>query len=165
MLALEQILVATDFGEASDVALSYGRELARRFGATLHVVHVAADLASHAAAVSGLPLDLGRMQSQLEDDARETLSRLVSTQDREALRAKPIVLTSSTPAHAILSYARDAHVDLIVVGTHGRTGLSHLLLGSVAERVVRSATCPVLTVRPHERDFVHADALQRVTAQ
>jgi nucleotide-binding universal stress UspA family protein len=70
---------------------------------------------------------------------------------------------SDSPAEEIADYARDASIELIVVGTHGRTGVSHLLVGSVAERVVRTAPCPVLTVRHPEHEFVVPDAKAAVT--
>ena len=78
--------------------------------------------------------------------------------------ALPIVMTSSAPAQAILNYAGDHRVDLIIVGTHGRSGLARLFMGSVAQHVVRLAACPVLTVRHPEREFVRPDALEQLTA-
>ena len=72
-------------------------------------------------------------------------------------------MTSNAPALAIVEYAKGSDINLIVIGTHGRGGMAHLLLGSVAERVVRSAPCPVLTVRHPEREFVLPDALVAVT--
>jgi nucleotide-binding universal stress UspA family protein len=88
----------------------------------------------------------------------------VTEDDRRALTAKTIVLTSNTPAQSIVSYARDAGIDLVIVGTHGKGGIEHFAIGSVAERVVRLAPCPVLTIRhpPHQRML--ADARQ-ITAQ
>jgi nucleotide-binding universal stress UspA family protein len=71
----------------------------------------------------------------------------------------PVVLTASSPAQAIVEYAKDHEIDMIVIGTHGRGALAHLVMGNVAERVVRLAPCPVLTVRHPERDFVRPDAL------
>ena len=162
MIALKNILVATDFGEPSAAALRYGDELARRFQASLHVLHVVDDLAAHPSTVPGLPVDIGPLQTELEEDARANLASLVPEPDRSALRARLQVLVSGSPAHAILSYARDEAIDLIVVGTHGRHGLAHFFLGSVAQHVSRAAGCPVLTVRAHERDFVQPDALQRI---
>jgi nucleotide-binding universal stress UspA family protein len=88
----------------------------------------------------------------------------LSAEDRRDLHSKAVVLTSTTPALSIVQYARDAKVDLIVVGTHGRGAVAHLFLGSVAERVVRMAPCPALTVRHPEREFVLPDALQVVKA-
>ena len=87
---------------------------------------------------------------------------LLSEEDREKLRATPILRTSNAPAAAIADYAKEERIDLIVMGTHGRGAIAHLLLGSVAERVVRSAPCPVLTVRSPEREFVVPDALVAV---
>jgi universal stress protein A len=69
-------------------------------------------------------------------------------------------ITSATPAMTIVQYAKDHDVNLVIVGTHGRGPVSHFLVGSVAERVVRTAPCPVLTVRSREREFVLPDALQ-----
>jgi len=78
--------------------------------------------------------------------------------DRNALHARAVLETSDEPADAIVSYAKQAEINLIVMGTHGRDGLAHLLVGSVAERVVRSASCPVLTVKHPEHEFIIPDA-------
>jgi nucleotide-binding universal stress UspA family protein len=83
--------------------------------------------------------------------------------DLLALRAKAVIVTSNVPADAIVEYAKDFGVNLIVVGTHGRGVVAHLLLGSVAERIVRIAPCPVLTVRHPEREFVLPDVVLEVT--
>ena len=162
MIALKDVLVATDFEEAAAVALTYGRSLARTFGARLHVVHVLDDIGSRAATMAGYGVDIGRMQVELEGAAQSRLDSLLWDEDRRDLGATSVVLTSTTPASAIVQYATDAKVNLIVVGTHGRGAVSHFLVGSVAERIVRTAPCPVLTVRSRERDFVVPDALQKV---
>jgi nucleotide-binding universal stress UspA family protein len=88
--------------------------------------------------------------------------RLLFDEDRQALGAVGLVITSTSPSAAIVTYAHDASVDLIVMGTHGRGAIAQLLMGSVAERVVRIAPCPVLTVRHPEHDFVLPDALVAV---
>jgi len=163
MIALKHILVAMDFGEPSAAALTYARGLARNFGATLHLLHVVDDLGSRAASSAGFGVDFGKMQREMEGAARADLDALLSDEDRRDLRAKAVVLTSTTPALSIVQYAREAHVNLIVVGTHGRGAVAHLFLGSVAERVVRMAPCPVLTVRHPEHGFVLPDALQKST--
>jgi nucleotide-binding universal stress UspA family protein len=162
VITLRNILVATDFGEASDAALAYGRALARSFGARLHVVHVVEDLAAHAMAPSTIPINLGQLQMDLETEAHETLVTLADDGDRDMARPQMIVLKSSAPALAILGYGRGAEIDLIVMGTHGRGGFADFFMGSVAQKVVRAAPCPVLTLRHHERDFVRPDALERV---
>jgi nucleotide-binding universal stress UspA family protein len=147
MATIKTILVATDFSEASEAALAYGRELARTLGSTLHVLHVAANVMAEAVGIEGYTADYVALQGKVEDGARRQLNTIVTDEDRRALAAKAIMLTSSAPAQSIASYAADAGVDLIVVGMHGRGGLEHVGLGSVAERVVRVAPCSVLVVR------------------
>jgi nucleotide-binding universal stress UspA family protein len=164
MIALSNVMVATDFGEASEVALRHGRQLARAFGATLHVVHVVDDLAAHRGEWPGAVMNLEPLQADTEAAARRQLNSLVSSEDRQALHARTEVVTSSSIAQALLTYARDSRVDLIVIGTHGRGPVGRLFMGSVAERLVRTAPCPVLTVRHPEHEFVQPDSL-RTTAR
>jgi nucleotide-binding universal stress UspA family protein len=157
MLVIKNVLVATDFSECSDAALTYGRALAGQFDARLHVLHVieflgAVDVAGMGVYSAGAP----ELMDQLEAEAHDRLNRLLSASGGDPLKAQTVLNTSGTPAHAIVDYAKSADIDLVIVGTHGRRGLSHLLLGSVAERVVREAPCPVLTVRHPQRDFVVA---------
>ncbi len=162
MIALKSILVATDFGEASGAALAYGRELARTFGATLHVLHVADDVYVRLGGDAYMAV-LPELQKDLEVAAQKQLDELLVDNDPLPLPVKKAVLTSSATASAIVQYARDLGIDLIVVGTHGRGAVAHLLMGSVAERVVRAAPCPVLTVRHPEHEFVMPDALATVS--
>jgi len=162
MMALKSILVATDFGEAAGAALAYGRELARTFGATLHVLHVADDVYVRLggdAYVAVLP----DLQKDVESAAHRQLDDLLMDNDPVPLDVKRAVVTSPSTAVAVVQYARDLGIDLIIVGTHGRGTMAHLLMGSVAERVVRTAPCPVLTVRHPEHDFVTSDALVTTT--
>jgi len=159
MIALNNILVATDFGEASDAALRYGRELARRFGAALHVLHVAENVAIATLGAETFAAVAPGLQEEIEKSARKALDDALIDSDHSEPVTRPVVLTSSSPAFAIVDYARDHDIHLIVMGTHGRGALEHLLMGSVAERVVRLAGCPVLTVREHQRDFIRPDAL------
>ena len=162
MITLKNVLVAIDFGEASETALAYGRELARMAGATLHVLHVVENVIAGAVGVEGYVTDFASLQREVEESARKQLDSMVTDEDRRTLAAKTVTKTSNSPALSIVSYARDAHIDLIIVGTHGRGGMAHLFMGSVAERVVRAAPCPVLTVRNPEHGFVLPDALQVV---
>jgi nucleotide-binding universal stress UspA family protein len=163
MNILKDILVATDFGEASNTALLYGRDLARRFGARLHVIHVVDLLVGHVGASEGLIGNLQELQEDDEAQAERDVQALLSDEDRQMLRARTVVTTSSTPAEAIVDYAKAQNIGLIVVGTHGRRAMARLFVGSVAERVVRSAPCPVLTVRHPEHEFIVPDALQVMT--
>src|SRR4026209_663113 len=106
MVVLKQILVAPDFGDAPDAALSYGRELARTFGATLHVLHVVDNVISRYATEFAIAED-PEAQIQVEDAARTKLNTLLSEEDREKLRATPIVRTSNAPAATIADYAKE----------------------------------------------------------
>jgi nucleotide-binding universal stress UspA family protein len=141
-----QILVATDFSEPSEAALRYGRQLARTLGAQLHLLHVVDDLAQRYVLDDVVELPPG-LQADVELAAQNELERLLGHDDRRELRAVAELRTSSSPAACIVDYARASGIDLIVMGTHGRGGLTHMLLGSVAERVVRTAPCAVLVVR------------------
>jgi|SRR5215204_2537305 len=160
MIVLKKVLVATDFSEPSDAALAYGRELAFTFGAQLVIVHVAENTLTRGfSGADGFVFIDPALQRSVEAGARRQLESLISDEDREQLYAAAVVLTSNTPARAITEYAKEAGVDLIVLGTHGRGAVAQLLMGSVAERAVRTASCPVLTVRHPEREFVLPDAL------
>ncbi len=163
MIAIRHILVATDFGEAADAALTYGRELAGRFDATLHVLHVAENVYITAFGAETYAAIAPDLQREIEESAHTRLLELVA--DANGPKTVPVVMTSSAPAYAIIDYAREHEVDLIIMGTHGRGAFQHLLMGSVAERVVRLAPCPVLTVRHPERDFVHPDTLVAARAE
>jgi nucleotide-binding universal stress UspA family protein len=159
MIALKHILVPTDFSETSDAALAYGREFARTFGASLDLLHVADNVFSRGFTGEGYLAILPDLQEDLERTARVRLDEMLIDHDEPGLAATPVLRTSTSPASEIVAYARENDVDLIVMGTHGRGGVAHFLVGSVAERVVRSAPCPVLTVRHPEHEFVLPDAL------
>jgi nucleotide-binding universal stress UspA family protein len=159
MIAIKNILVATDFSEASDAALAYGRTLASHFGAALQVVHVVENIVLRNVTADGFVGVLPEVQLEVEAEARKQLDEELSGGEP---RASGLVLTSNVLADAIVSHAAAAGVDLIIIGTHGRKGVSRLLLGSVAERVVRAAPCPVLTVHHPEHEFVHPEPTQAV---
>jgi len=148
MISCTSILVAIDFSAASNKALLYGRELARLLCARLYVIHVVSD-------VAGAP-------QELEETARTRLQLL--TEDGADRDTSPtvVVRVGSSPAAEILDYVREHPIGLLVVGSHGLSGFAHVFLGSVAETVVRSATCPVLTVRAEERDFIQPATLSAV---
>ena len=160
MIAIKNVLVATDFSAPSDTALNYARAMARSFGAKLHVLHVFEPLWITSADVVGGGVALATMIQGLEDTARKQLDEAVTDQDRRELGAVSEMVTSESPAREIANYAGGHKVDLVVIGTHGRSGISRMLIGSVAEKVVRLAPCPVLTVHHPEHEFVLPDALQ-----
>jgi nucleotide-binding universal stress UspA family protein len=162
MVVLKRILVATDFGEAADVALNYGRELARTFGASLEVVHVCDNSTARGRGADGFTVDFSNLQRELEAAAQRQLDALLDEQDRTTLKARAVAVVAATPAEAIVEHAKQARADLILMGTHGRGPVAHFLMGSVAERVVRIAPCPVLTVHHPQREFLRPEAVVAV---
>ena len=156
-MTLKNILVATDFSEPSGVALNYGRDLARSYNARLHVLHVVEDILMRYS--PEIAYAVPQMQKDLEESAKRDLKAQITDDDRNTLMVEPVIVTGLNMAECIVSYAKEHAIDLIIAGTHGRGAVKHFLMGSVAERVVRFAPCPVLTVREHERDFIGPDAI------
>jgi nucleotide-binding universal stress UspA family protein len=154
MIDLHRILVPTDFSKSSSNALVYGAEFARRFGAEVHLLHVVQDLALFIPEAVMLAPPMMPPIEQFVSAARAALERAVRELNMADVNIVPEV-AEGTPFEEIVRFARDKDIDLIVMGTHGHTGLAHLFLGSVAEKVVRRAPCPVLTVRHPEHEFVH----------
>jgi nucleotide-binding universal stress UspA family protein len=141
-----RILVPTDFSPPSDGALDCARRLAASFTASLHLLHVLEEGPSAGALGSEMFVNESPGARSLRlTDARDRLKRQISD-PLKALHATTEVIFGS-PAQVIADYAADTGFDLIVMGTHGRTGMAHLLVGSVAERVIRTAHCPVMTTR------------------
>ena len=153
MIALKQVLVPTDFSETSDSALRYGKALAGAFGATLHVVHIVEQPYGQPWAVEAYGFSLATLQDEWIKDAKSRLAASLSDEEKKTITAIATTVLGH-PVMEILRYAEDNGVDLIVMGTHGRGPLGKMVLGNVAERVVRKAPCPVLTVRMQEREFV-----------
>ena len=159
MIALKKILVPTDFGNAADAALTYARALARNFGASIDLLHVAEDASARMFAGEIYVAVPQTLQQDLEKAARGELDKRLIDNDPDPLPVRRTVLASNAPAMTIVNYAKETGADLIVMGTHGRGPMAHLLMGSVAERVVRLAGCPVLVVRHPEHEFVIPDTL------
>ena len=138
------------------MALAYGRDLARTFNARLHLVHMVEDvMIRYSPEVS---FAVPELQKNLEERAWKDLRALITEDDRP-FGVVPVVQTCVNIPNAIVDYAKTNSIDLVITGTHGRGPIQHLLMGSVAERVVRTAPCPVLTVHAKERDFIAPDAL------
>jgi universal stress protein A len=151
MIALKRVLVPTDFSICSDAALKYARALCEAFDGKLHLLHVIQDPYTQPWAAEAFPAPLAEMLEQWQQQARERLASLLSAGERAGATIATVV---GSPFYEIVRYATEQQVDLIVIGTHGRGALSHMLLGSVAEKVVRKAPCPVLTVRHPQHEFV-----------
>ena len=141
-----RILVPTDFSEPSEAALEYARAVATRFGASLHLLHVVDDPYRAAYATEAYIPEVEGLRDELIADAIGKLKERLRSPDVGSLHATTHAVIG-IPAWSIVEYAGMHDIDLIVMGTHGRAGMSHLLMGSVAEQVVRTALCPVLTVR------------------
>lgn len=153
MIKLHRVLCPTDFSEFSHKSIQYGCELARAFGAELHLLHVLQDYNSVAPATGESFAVFTDWLPQLTKLAQEKMAKLPGPNWEPPMK----VVRSTSVGGAIdeiVNYAKKHEVDLIVQSTHGRTGLKHFLMGSVAESVVRYAPCPVLTVRHPEHEFV-----------
>jgi len=142
-----RILVPTDFSETADAALVYAKSLATQLGASLHLLYVFSDLYATATMVPEVYAPLPpEVRERALEEARECLLERLGAAEEKHFHGSRSIVTGLT-AKEIVKYATDNGIDLIVMGTHGRRGVAHLLLGSVAEHVVRTAPCPVLTVR------------------
>lgn len=150
-LKISRIVCAVDFSEYSDFALRYAVHFARTFDAELHVLHVVELPFLPSYSLAGVP-DLSIPSEEIEEGARKKLDELVTKCRTQYAKVEGQVRTG-TAFVEIIGYAREAEADLIVVGTHGRTGLRHMLIGSVAEKIVRKARCPVLSVKPPGHRF------------
>ena len=150
---IKQILLPTDFSEPVKQARNYAVTLADKFGSELHLMHVVPPVTfPMPEAGSSWTLPEVDQTTQVEEARNRLLQELDSVW---ASRHKIVQIAKIGYAvEEIIRYAREEEIDLIVMGTHGYSGLTHLLLGSVAEKVVRLATCPVLTVHPKGHQFV-----------
>ncbi len=153
MLALKTILVPTDFSDASEAALNYGKAMAEAFGASLHLVHVMEDLLAQAWAAEVYVASMPQLREEIDKESRQRLASMLTDEERRRYRVETALLAGN-PFVEIVRYAKAHDVDLIVMGTHGRGPIAHMLLGSVAEKVVRKSPCPVLTVRDAQHEFV-----------
>jgi nucleotide-binding universal stress UspA family protein len=157
MLAIKTILFPTDFSKRAEYAFHLACALARDYGARLLIGHVQTPPVVLYGEMGALPPDLDETEEMLRE-------RLVNVRPADADIACEHFFMVGEPAEEIVRLANDEHVDLIVLGTHGRRGLGRLLMGSIAERVVRTATCPVVTVKAPAAEAAakEAQAMQAV---
>ncbi len=146
MLTFKKILVPVDFSDCSNDAVRHARELAARFDSELHLLHVVESWPPAGSVTSEAYPMYHDYVVQLNDHATKQLAEVAAN----IAGSIPVqhVIRSGHIQQEIIKYITDEKIDLAVIGTHGRTGLSHWLMGSVAEKVVRLAPCPVLVVRP-----------------
>jgi universal stress protein A len=146
VVEIRKILAPTDFSAHAANAVRYACDLAERLGAELHLLHVLSAIVPVGPDPLFVPVLPPESYHESEVHSRQALERSLDP----SWGNPPSVVTAvrwESPVEGIVDYAREAAIDLIVIATHGRTGLSHVLLGSVAERIVREAPCPVLTIR------------------
>ncbi len=149
---LKRILVPIDFSDCSKKALQYAIPFARQFGAELILLHVVQ--VNYYAGDFGT-VDVALLEGEMRKNGQRQLDSLATEMASRDLSFKTEVRTGRTTSE-IVNLANETNTDLIILATHGHTGLKHVLLGSVAENVVRHAPCPVLIVREVEHDFVPA---------
>jgi len=151
-IRLQKILLPTDFSTYSATATKYACELATKFDAELHLLHT---LDFHLTPTPAFGMGLA-LHSYVNESRAAAEKSLAAVLDPKWVPGRTVIqaVVEGSPKLEIIRYARTKEIDLIVLSTHGRTGLAHVLIGSVAENVVRTAPCPVLTVRPEGHQFV-----------
>jgi len=156
MIEIKKILIPTDFSETSQAATKYAVELAKKFNAKIYLLNVIEDPIVYMPMFESYALP---PKEDFENFAETRLDNWILDEDKGDLEIET-KWVHGNPFVDILKFAKREDVDLIVVGTHGRSFTVHLLLGSVAEKVVRKASCPVLTVRPQGHQFIHPEAAE-----
>ncbi len=153
-IKITKILCPTDYSDLSVLGVRYAREFAQCFGAQVHCLHVIDEAGQYWAAMGPESAPIAPVVEDLKSAAEEHMQRFAD-EHLVGLKFAPIRrVISGNACHEIVEYATENLIDLIVIATHGRGGLAHALLGSTAEKVVRKAPCPVLTVRENERECV-----------
>ena len=166
MVVLKRILFPTDFSDCAARAKLMAHELCAQFSAELHLLHVIHDLSVEVPEFGmglAFPAYVENIGSHRKEMQQKALQSLESDVGASWRKQHGVVLGTriGVPSAEILRYAGEHEIDLIVVGSHGRTGLTHVLLGSVAEKVVRKSPCPVLTVRPSAEKPDHEEHVNR----
>ncbi len=164
MLPIKKILCPTDFSEPSFEAVKVANEFAVHFGSWLCLLHVVSLTPIVSSPMAPAAFDISAYQKALEDNAREKLQTVMADLISKDLKTcQPLVVSGFAPDQ-ILRVAAEENVDLLVIATHGLTGWRHLVYGSVAERVVQMAPCPVLAIRPPHL-ALSADERQKATSE
>jgi nucleotide-binding universal stress UspA family protein len=158
MIKLKNILVPTDFSEYSKYALNYAIAFAQNFKARIILTYITPEweMDSDPIRLASAYLQPGQLQELLrrrESEDRRQLEEFIPPELKKGMEVETVHKVG-TPFLEIIRTAKEREVDLIVIGTHGRSGLSHMFFGSVAEQVVRNASCPVLSIRHPEHEFV-----------
>jgi len=151
MISIKNILSPIDYSIFSERALTYAIEFAEKYKAKLYLIRVL-DIGIYEIDDTEL-YSVNIVEKETIDKLRKRLLRCVNEETKGRISVEAIIV-QGVPFSEIIKASKEYKIDLIVLGTHGRTGLSHAIMGSVAEKVVRKAPCPVLTIRHPEHDFV-----------
>lgn len=152
MITMKKIMVATDFSAHSEVAIKYASEFSKAFGGEVLLVTIVEEPTLMAELP---PMGEAYFPPNLTELQKESAEKECAKQLKHAdLEGSQVIVGVGTPFVEIVKIAREEEVDLLIIGTHGRGAIAHMLLGSVAERIVRKSPCPVLTVRSGEHEFV-----------
>ncbi len=149
---IDKILLPTDFSDHSKVPVPWAVDLAKKYKAELHIIHVF-DEAAFEAFFFNYAGETQEYFEKFREGFQAEVDDFLDGVNTSGVTIVP-VLSNGNPFVEIVQYAKDNGIDIIVLGTHGRTGMAHMLMGSIAEKVVRKAHCPVLTVRSPEFEFV-----------
>ena len=144
---IKNIVFCTDFSPNADEAFSMAKDLAWRYGATLHIVHVMVTFSFSPIGEVHVPIEYDAKFVERATDAAASTIQERYVNHLKQKQPYEIEILSGYPATEVVEFAREKNIDLIVMGCHGLTGIAHVLFGSTADRVVRKAPCSVLTVR------------------
>ncbi|MCF6148562.1 MAG: universal stress protein [Candidatus Kuenenia sp.] len=152
MITVKKILFPTDFSPCAKHALTYALSLATLFKAKLYIIHVIPKMNIPISA-GGVMYPTLKIYKDMEENAKKKMHHLIPKRFLDQIEVENIIVRG-TPYVEITKNAKKYNIDIITIATHGRTGISHTLIGSVAEKVVRKAPCPVLTIKHPEHEFV-----------
>ncbi len=146
----KKILCPVDFSEFTKDVIAYAADISKQYGAELHVLHVIPNLTYFTPYESFLtPENLVAIEKNIQDEVDRDFGKILKNVDIDVKKA----VRTGVAFVEIIDYAKAEGIDLIVMGTHGRSGIEHILIGNVAEKVVRKSPCPVMTIRPKGKGF------------
>ena len=146
----KKILCTVDFSQFTQDVVNYALDLAEKYGAELHVMHVVPNMTYFTPYESFLtPENLVAIEKNIQDEVEKNFTKLLKHDNVPTKRA----IRTGVPFVEIIDYAKTESIDLIVMGTHGHSAIEHILIGNVAEKVVRKSPCPVMTIRPKGKEF------------
>lgn len=151
LINIKNIIVPTDFSKLSHTAFDYAKDIAMRRGSKVHLLYVLEKTTPYLA-VRSLDVTEDEVMKSMEDEAHKQLKETAKRFGDDFQDSLELVLRKGLDYEEVVKYSKEINCDLIVIATHGRTGILHTLLGSVAEKVIRYAKCPVLVTTPDEND-------------